>query len=286
MTAVLVTDAPANSAEWHAARRNGIGASEIGTVVGLSPYDSPYALWLRKKGLIPEIADREVFYWGHALEPVVADRFAELHPEFSVQPAGIHAHWERDWQLASLDRLLVNADAIAPLEIKTSRYGDGYGKHGTDEVPLHVRCQVLQQMDVWSAPFAYVAALIGGSDYREYRIDFDADDAAALRDAGAAFWHSLENDDEPPLDASHHTYEAVRKVNADIDRELTVELAPNLWDDYTAAKGMADNATAALTLAKTRILDAMTTARTATVNATPVLRRQASSTGTPFLKEI
>jgi putative phage-type endonuclease len=238
MTALLVTDAAPNTADWHAARRDGIGASEISAVVGLNPWGSPFSLWLKKKGLIPGADDgNPLFYWGHALEPLVADRFAELHPDMYVAHVGTHRHSERAWQFANLDRMvwLPNGPDV-PLEIKTTRFGDGYGPTGSDEIPVHVRCQVMQQMDVFDAPYAWVAVLIGGSDYREYRIDFDEADAAALREAGAAFWASLQTDDEPPIDASFATYEAVRDRHPGIDSDLEVDLNPALHGRYATTK--------------------------------------------------
>ena len=40
------------TSDWHAARANGIGGSEIAAVLGLSPYESRFSLWHRKKGLL------------------------------------------------------------------------------------------------------------------------------------------------------------------------------------------------------------------------------------------
>jgi putative phage-type endonuclease len=301
MPAVLISRAEPGSVEWHAARANGIGASEIAAVVGLSPYQSAYALWLEKKGLIPgPDAGSPLFYWGHALEPLVAQRYAELHPEFCVSQTGTHVHEERPWQIANVDRListhaefwgedesggLIEPTYSALLEIKTSRFGDGFGPTGSDEIPLHVRCQVQQQMDVMGVPFADVAALIGGSDYREYRIQYDETDAAALREAGAKFWASLATDDEPPLDASFSTYAAVRALHPDIDGG-DAELNPALYGRYALARDESDTATAAYRQAKSEVLKAMGNARRALVNDQPVLRRQPGRNGSISLYAI
>jgi putative phage-type endonuclease len=287
MTAVLVTDAAPNTEEWHAARRNGIGASEISAVVGLNPWESPFSLWAKKKGLIPG-ADPEnpLFYWGHALEPLVAARFAESRPDLYVAHVGTHRHSEREWQYANLDRLVLTADGRdVPLEIKTTRYPDDWGQTGTDQIPLHVRCQVLQQMDVFSAPYALVAVLIGGSDYREYRIDYDEADATALREAGAAFWASLQTDEEPPIDASFATYEAVRDLHPEINGE-DVDVNPALYARYATSKADADSATSAHRQAKSELLAAMGQARRALVNGAPVLRRQPGRGGSVSLYPI
>lgn len=288
MTAVLVTDAPANSDEWHAARLNGIGASEIAAVVGLSPFESPFSLWHRKAGNLsgPDPAN-PLFYWGHALEPLVAARFAEGHPEYQVEPFGTYRSAEREWQIANIDRSLHSIeDGFSVLEIKTTRYPDGWGPSGGTEIPLHVQCQVMQQMDVFSAPYAWVAVLIGGNDYREYRIEFDADDAAALREAGAAFWESLQTQDEPPIDASFETYEAVRELHPEIDEDMDVEIDADLWAAYVISKAAADAAADEHRQIKSAVLNAMGQARRALVDGTAHLRRQPARGGSVALYSV
>ncbi|MCD4535675.1 YqaJ viral recombinase family protein [Nocardioides sp. cx-169] len=289
MTAVLVTDAPANSDAWHAARRQGIGASEIAAVVGLSPFESPFSLWHRKKGnLSGPDPSNPLFYWGHALEPLVAAKFAEDHPDYRAKMMGTYRHSRRPWQFANLDRALTRRDSkqIMPLEIKTTRYPDGWGRSESmapDAIPLHVRCQVLQQMDVFSAPYAWVAVLIGGNDYREYRIEYDAEDAAALREAGSAFWDSLQTDDEPPIDASFETYEAVRELHPEIDPDLDCVLDQQMWNEFATTKAQADRWEREHQKVKSQILAAMGDARRALVNNTPVLRRQKARGGSVAL---
>lgn len=284
MNAILVTEAPADSDEWHAARRNGIGASEISAVVGLNPWTSAFQLWHVKKGNLPEPdGSNPLFYWGHALEPLVAYKFAMDHilsgDILNVSSIGTHRHDEREWQLANLDRRVNLKDGtFVPLEVKTTKYPDNWGPSGSDQIPVHVRCQVMQQMDVFGAPYAWVAVLIGGSDYREYRIDFDESDAAALREAGAAFWASLQTDDEPPIDASWSTYEAVRELHPDIDGE-DIELDQQMWNEYAVTKAEADRWEREHRQAKSKVLAAMGTARRALVADTPVLRRQPGREG-------
>ena len=301
MTAVLLGDHEPNSPEWHALRRSGIGASEIAAVVGLSPFESAFSLWHRKKGNIGGAdPDNSLFLWGHLLEPVVANRFAAKHPEYAVTKCGTYAAEHSRWQLANVDRALFDSDEFfaigmelpadhpprSILEIKTTRYGDGWGRAMTDEIPLHVRCQVMQQMDVLEVDYAWVAVLIGGNDYREYRIDYDGDDAKALRDAGAAFWESLHPSDEPPIDASHETYEAVRELHPDIDRNLDVEIPPAMFHEYLQAKENADTTADHLRQVKSQLLRTLGNARRALVAGTPVLRRQPGRGGNVALYEI
>ena len=50
---------PKDRAEWLKAREGGIGASEVAAVVGLSKWDSPYSLFLRKTGQVPPIEEND-----------------------------------------------------------------------------------------------------------------------------------------------------------------------------------------------------------------------------------
>ena len=83
MTGVFI---PARTeAEWLEARRQGITASEIAAVMGLSPasQDGPYALYHRKTGTLPPIEDNDAMERGRVLEPYIAEKFARWrYPDF------------------------------------------------------------------------------------------------------------------------------------------------------------------------------------------------------------
>jgi putative phage-type endonuclease len=294
LSAVLLGTFEHDTPEWHAARAGGIGASEIAAVVGLSPYVSAFHLWHMKKGNLPSQAKSDAMDWGHRLEPVVRDWWQERHPELWVGSTGTWAHSERPWQRVNPDGILYPIEAgsvvsgarVALYEGKTSRFGDGFGPSGSDQIPLAYRCQVQHSLDIFDLPRAYVAVLIGGNEPREYVIEADPADQAALREAGAKFWQSLQDNDEPPIDCSDSTYEAVRKMHDDIDPDAQHPLDMDLWQKYLMHKVAANHHEAELQGVKSKILAAMSTARTATFNDEPVLRRQKSSTGTPYLKEI
>lgn len=62
-------------AEWLAYRMNGIGGSEVGTVLGLSPYTSSLELYYKKIQPTSEIEENEAMHWGKALEDLIAERW-------------------------------------------------------------------------------------------------------------------------------------------------------------------------------------------------------------------
>ena len=52
---MIETLTPASRTEWLALRTDTIGASEIAAILGVHPWLSPYELWARKSGLLPDV---------------------------------------------------------------------------------------------------------------------------------------------------------------------------------------------------------------------------------------
>ena len=50
--AKLVGVFESGTSDWHEARAYSLGGSEIGTIMGLNPWESAYALWAKKTGKI------------------------------------------------------------------------------------------------------------------------------------------------------------------------------------------------------------------------------------------
>lgn len=63
---------PKDRNEWLELRKAGIGSSEVATIVGLNPWETPYQLWRRKLGLDPAKDETFAMKAGHYLEDAVA----------------------------------------------------------------------------------------------------------------------------------------------------------------------------------------------------------------------
>ncbi len=253
------------SAAWLAARQQGIGGSEIAAVLGLSPFESAFSLWHRKRGLMEPVEETDVMYWGKLHEPTICAEFARRHPEFAVSTAPTYARTERPWQIANPDRLLHiscgchlhRADCCDPqdcgpccercptcptlarppaavLEAKTSRDGDRWGEEGTDEIPVHYRAQCLWYLDVLGLDTCHVAVLIAGADYREYLVHRDPAEAELMREAGARFIASLANGDRPAIDGHTATWHTVKALSEGLD-DIDIEVPGAVRDRYFAA---------------------------------------------------
>lgn len=253
--------------EWHAARANGIGGSEIAAVLGLSPHDSPFSLWHRKQGRIGHAEETPQMYWGKRHEPTICDEFAIRHPEASVVPSPTFAAAERPWQIANPDRLLVGTEPgatrpTALLEAKTAYDDEGWGEEGTDQIPVWYRAQCLWYLDVLGVSTCHVAVLIGLADYREYVVEYDADEAQFMRDKAQAFMASVTANERPPIDGHSATYQAIREIPDGLE-DVDVEIETALRDRFHAAQDAYWLAEDELTTCKGLLLDAIDTGRRA-----------------------
>ncbi len=244
---------------WLQWRRGGIGASEAAAVCGLSPWSSPYTVWLDKTGQLPLWRPpSEAMRWGNRLEPVVADAFAEEH-EAKVSYRGLRVELGTDpWIRATLDGLAEVDDGqgkeLCVVELKTSNGRDGAWDDG---VPLQYQVQVQHQLLVTGLQTAYVAVLLGGSEYRSYRLARDDAAIEALLATLHTFWfdHVLPGV-APAVDGTVATKTALREAFA-ASQPRTVLLpveAEQLLLELGAAKAAIKEAEARETAAANQVM--------------------------------
>lgn len=183
-----------NRADWLAARRTGIGGSDVAPILGLSKWRSPLDVYMDKRGEAPEQPDNEAMLWGRALEPVIRQQYAERTGLEVMQPVGILTHPQHAFMLANVDGIA----GCKVLEIKTARTAQGWGEPGSDEIPDAYALQVQHYMAVTGLDAADVAVLIGGSDFRIYTVPADAALQADMIAAEAEFWQRVQTGTPPP----------------------------------------------------------------------------------------
>lgn len=175
--------------EWLSFRNEGVGGSDVSTIIGANKYKSPLKLWLEKTGRVAQddLSDKEAVEWGNRLEATIRSKFAETHPEFDVSESGsTMVSRERPWAHANLDGIIESDEGNGILEIKTVGLNR---KHDWDDgVPDYYVAQVTHYMSVTGWKFAYVAALIAGQHYVEFRLDRDDDDVAEVSRMVDKFW--------------------------------------------------------------------------------------------------
>lgn len=279
--------------EWAAARTERLGGSEVAPALGISNWDSPFTLWHRKRGLIGPAKESPSMYWGKLHEATLRAEYARRHPEVIVTQGDT---WVNGWRTGAPDgqcyvpELGVSEHPIKLWEGKTASAFDAYewGDDGSDDpgaIPPYYRVQCLWYMDVVDVHALDLSVLIDNSDYREYTVPWDPDEAAEIRTGAEAFWQTVVDDIRPPLDWSESTYDTVRELHPDIDGE-DIEIPADVGDEFLISDLALKDAKEAARGARIILLDAMGTARRALVAGTPVARRQPHGSGSVALYPI
>lgn len=175
-----------------AARREGVGASEVAVALGLSPYMTPLALYQIKRGEIAPVEETLPMRYGNHVEPFVLGEFSRLHPDFEL--------------VASPDTLrrgpmLAHLDAWVPgqcnVQVKTARTRQGWGESGSPDIPMHYVLQVQAEMLLASVRVSFVPTLFGGADYDEFVVEADAELQDMIETGVHDFWQRVQRG-EPP----------------------------------------------------------------------------------------
>lgn len=204
---VSTKDMPRN--EWLAWRKKGIGSSDAPVAIGISPYKSPLALWLEKTGRqeLEDLSTKEAVFWGTTLEPILAAVYAQRTQKKVRRVNQILQHPEHPYLLANLDRAI---EGEGVLEIKTA--GLRSERQWEEGVPFPYQVQVLHQLAVTGKAWADVAVLIGGQEFRIYRVERDEARITTLIALERRFWQYVTDDQPPPVDGSESSNKALTEL--------------------------------------------------------------------------
>lgn len=234
-----------DSPEWHEARAAGIGGSEVGTIMGLNPWESAFTLAHKRLGLIPtEPLTSMAVKLGKLLEQPILEMFQAEHPDFNVVTTGTYA---KGIFHANPDALIISENETILIEVKTSR-------NYWDEVPPAYIAQVQHYLDVLDLDTAVIVALVG-MDYKEYWIERDDFQIKNQRLMVEKFWEGLQNGEVPNWDGSQSTYETVRAKHPAIESGEEVEIDGG--HELISAQLAYDEAEANLIKAKATVMDLM-----------------------------
>lgn len=225
--------------EWLAERRKGIGGSDIAAILGLSTYRTPLQVWLDKVHGDDE-AERPEWEWGRRLEDVVAQKWAEEHPDVTVYAAP-QLIWDdlEAVAFASPDRLLSGGGV---LELKTA---DSRVAHrwDDDQVPDEYVMQLMWYLGVTGAQHGWIACLIGGRRYVEREFARDDRLIEAMRTRAAQWWADhvvamVPPPAVPPDDDRYmaRAYPATERTEVALDADTL-----NLVEQARSTKGVIDN---------------------------------------------
>ena len=181
------------SPEWHAYRQSRRNASESAAVLGLSPWMTPYQLWLVKTGR-SETRVTHAMQRGTDLEPLARAAY-EDQTGLVMQPLVLEA----GGYSASLDGMTLEGDLV--LEIKCPLRGtrsDLWQDVQGGLVPEHYALQVQHQLMVAGAALAHLW-VFDGSKGILHAIERDGSAMERIRAGWDAFAQYLTGDTPPPL---------------------------------------------------------------------------------------
>lgn len=191
--------------EQLAMRSSGIGASEIGAALGLSRWETPLGIYLRKVGEVPEFEGNDATEAGLELEPSICTWAAKKLGNPPMSPSGTVRHPVHSFCFATPDRILDDRSAI--LQVKNvgfhmrGEWGDDH-----DDVPHAYRVQIEWEMIAVGISRAYLAVCIGGQRLRIYAFDQDPSLSASLIAQAEHFWlNHVVPRIPPPVDGAEKT---------------------------------------------------------------------------------
>lgn len=186
-------------AAWLSDRMGGVGASEAAAAIGVSPYETPLSLYLRKLGLADPPEETEAMRLGTLLEPVVGRLYAERTGRALGATQVFRRHDRHPHVFATLDGI---DDAGNLVELKTigqwAASRGALGDEDTDQVPEHWIVQAHQQMAVFDAGRVEFGVLVGGQSFRHFAVERDEGLVSAVVGGVDAFWRSHVEARVPP----------------------------------------------------------------------------------------
>ncbi len=188
---LLPADAPED--EWLAARRTGIGSSDIAKIVGVADRGQRANVYYDKAGVLLDDDAGEAALWGKLHEDTIAREWQRRNRSV-VRRVGLVANVDNPIMLTTLDRLVRecpldrDVKARCALEVKTRSAFKSAKWHKA--APDDVQAQGLWQRRTTGLDHIHWAVLLGGNDYRQGVIRREDDIEAYLVDEGTQFWET------------------------------------------------------------------------------------------------
>ena len=211
-----------NEEDWHKLREKRIGGSDIGAILGINKHKSIIDVYIDKtEG--SSFEGNESTYWGHIHESTIMKEFGKRHKEFIVYQAPYSII--DDFLIANLDGVLKDKEngEYGVLEIKTTN-AYNYKDWDGDVVPQYYYAQVQHYLMLTGYKFAYIAVLIGGNHYKDFKIERNEEDIELIRNKASEFYNQNILKLIPPMpDGSDAYMDHLKKKAMEIENNEVVE---------------------------------------------------------------
>lgn len=246
-------------AQWQPGQpRHFLGGSDASTILGISPWSSPYSLWAQLVGLYtpehsPEMLER--FQAGHDAEPFLAAVFERRTGLYVLGEQTALRHKRVPWLRGHADGFVGESpntaltDVLGGIEFKT----DSTTWQPWTDVPVHYQAQAQTYMLLSGCERWWFCVGFAGYKVETYELHADRKDQALILNAMRRFWRDHVVTGIPPeVDESDATAEALRAIYNRPEKAV-VDIDGDLIADYLAAKADVDAAEARKQLAANRI---------------------------------
>lgn len=176
-----------------------IGGSDVAAILGISPWRTPLEVYLDK--VQPRIkpvdpGKQKVFTRGQRMEPYVIDLLSEETGLEIIHRGNRYIHRDYGFIAAEIDAEAASGENI---EIKTVSpfKAKEWGEVQTDAIPVHYTAQAMHGLMVTNKQVCVFGVLIGGDDFRIYRVERDEETIRAILEKEVAFWDRVKNLNPP-----------------------------------------------------------------------------------------
>ena len=221
-----------NKLEWLKERQCGIGGSDVGAILGVNKYKTPFKVYLEKTEPITEVGEQsESAYWGDKFEEVVAKEFEKRTGKKVRRDRKHYKHKDYHFMVANIDRRVVGENAI--LECKTANQFLANDWEG-EEIPGSYLLQVQHYLFVTGAEVGYIAVLIGGQKFVWKEVKRDEELIQMIIEAEKDFWKMVEDKTPPALDGSSAAENYLKEKYKQAETEKAIELGFEYKDKIKA----------------------------------------------------
>lgn len=175
-----------------------LGGSDVAGILGISPWKTPLDVYLDKvqPRQIDDPKKKKIFARGQRMEPYVIDLLAEEENLIITARGNRYRDCQHDFLAAEIDAetecgLNVEIKTVSPFKAKE------WGEEYTDAVPVHYTAQAMHGLMVTGKSVCIFGVLIGGDDFRVYRVQRDDETITAIREKELDFWGRIQRL-EPP----------------------------------------------------------------------------------------
>lgn len=215
--AALILPECAGRVEWLRARKEGIGGSEVGALVGVNEHETPFSIFNKKTRTTPDVElTGNPIEWGHRFEDAVAQKTAEMIGLESRFGGGLWADREKRHLRVTPDRFATRKrswKAVGVVEAKTAGDDEHWESgnitatgQGTGSAPAAYQCQIQWQMGIIGLKKGWLGCHISNwqRDFYVVEVDFNPEWFAEMVHAADVFWRDNVRAGEPPMHDLRH----------------------------------------------------------------------------------